>query len=1451
MSWPLDHHAMASWTSVPSIFRRLIRCLPSSSSNQDKIVLELKQLTNMLRDIREEIKAAEKREIKLELMELKDVAYDAEDILDEFKYEVMRARLKGKSAEEMDDEVDEELSDFAAASSILAEISIPQGMPDRIKKAKEKYNEISRSWEGLRLWEEIEDKEGHGSFLKKRRVDGTIKFGQTTSFVMKSEVYGRDSEKEDLIHWLFSDTSSKFSVLAVVGKGGLGKTTLAQLVYNDETVSRYFDLKIWICVSENFDIARLTKEMLEYNTMELCVLSDLSNLQDNLKVKLYGKKLLLVLDDVWNENNKLWESFRDSLTVAEAVRVIVTTRHESVAKIMQTEEPYRLGNLPEHDCWQLFQCHAFCGQNPNQFPDLIAIGKMIVKRCGGLPLAVKSLGGLLKHEKSDEESWNDVLQSELWDLDENEEILPALRLSYSRMPCHLKPCFLFCSVFPKDFTLKKKKVVRLWMAQGYVETIDERTMEELGREYFDELYSRSFFDQSSYYFKMHDSIHDMAAHISGNEYQSVVNLNQCYDLDKARHLFVKANDELMLFLLSKKLRPHLRTLCFGLDSILGSASLKFALSMTSLRALFIENIEQDEQTVPIGNLKHLRYLYIEGNMVRLHRSLGQLFNLQVLILKSTKLEVLPWEIGSLVNLQHLKIRSIVLENLPESVFLLYNLKKLKLKWCRRIRELSRSVGNLRNLQYLDLSYTGITSLPAEIWKLNKLESFFTNIIDVRKDMSWGIGELKELVNLTGLLISGLENMKIEDAKEINLKGMHQLNHLHLEWHNAEYDSDKKCFCVFLKFDQHILIDEETMAIALQNMQPHSNLKVLHLHGYDGVRYPSWIDDPSFNQLTEVFLYECGNEKITCLPMFGQLLSLEHLYLQRISHVKCIKGEFCRNMNMNSKSNNVAFPSLKYLEFKDMPEWVEWYGLLHGDLPQLKELKIRNCPRLRTLPTLPSKLEIVYIENCLKLSSVSGLHDLFHVLQLTLVDCPELEFPANVPLQAKFRMFECRECPNLNLILGPQNVSSLEKLFVTNCVRIHLPASNFFPPRLKSLWIKGYLNPLFLPQLNNFNSLHELRISGCPEIQLPLNFILPPKLEVLHIEDCLSPFVLLDLDNHNILYDVNISSCPELQLSREQFLSSKIHSFEIFNCSKVKSTLRFQSPNSLYTLKIIDCPELELSPNDSLPVSIVDLHIEDCLRLTSLVGLQHLSSLKELHISSCPELQLSSNESLPRRLNYLYIQDCLRLASLVGLPYVGNLEELRIIRCPELQLSPNDSLPVKLKYLGIKDCIRISSLVGLQYLDSLESLHLSRCPQLQISPKDSLPINLQYFHIEDCHRITSLVGFQYLDSLHTLHLSHCHVLELPLDESLPKNLQTISIIDCPKFTSLVGLQDLSSLKKLHLERCQLLRLMCDSPLPAMPNHSKIVGCPGLREWCNRNGYKYKEQVDEGDNVLRMM
>ncbi|XP_059596927.1 LOW QUALITY PROTEIN: putative disease resistance protein RGA3 [Vitis vinifera] len=251
--------------------------------------------------------------------------------------------------------------------------------------------------------------------------------------------------------------------------GGIGKTTLAKLVYNDRRVVEFFDLKAWVCVSNEFDLVRITKTILKAIDSGTSDDNDFNLLQHKLEERPTRKKFLLVLDDVWNEDYNDWDSLQTPLfnVGLYGSKIIVTTRINKVAAVMHSVHTHHLAKLSSEDCWSLFAKHAFENGNSSPHPKLEEIGKEIVKKCDELPLAAKTLGGALYSEGRVKE-WENVLNSETWDLPNN-AILPALILSYYHLPSHLKPCLAYCSIFPKDYQFEKENLILLWMAEGFLQ----------------------------------------------------------------------------------------------------------------------------------------------------------------------------------------------------------------------------------------------------------------------------------------------------------------------------------------------------------------------------------------------------------------------------------------------------------------------------------------------------------------------------------------------------------------------------------------------------------------------------------------------------------------------------------------------------------------------------------------------------------------------------------------------------------------------------------------------------------------------------------------------------------------------------------------------------------------------------------------------------------------------
>ena len=382
-------------------------------------------------------------------------------------------------------------------------------MAHKLKNVREKLDAIVEERSKFHLTEAIET-------LMDRDVNDRD-WRQTSSLVNESEVYGREKEMEKIMNRLLNNVADQYpiSVYTICGMGGLGKTTLAQLVFNDESIKKTFDLRIWVCVSDDFDITRLTKAIIE-SIEGKCSIQELDPLQRHLQGKLMGKKFLLVLDDVWNEYHEKWEGLKEAFRCgANGSVVIVTTRIEKIALMMTTTPVFHLGCLSDVDSWSLFKQRAFRMGKSEDYPHLEELGKEIVKKCGGVPLAIKALGSLMRFKGESE--WLSIKESKMWELAyEGSQVLSVLRLSYRHLKPHLRQCFTFCSIFPKDSIMRKEQLVQLWMANGFVPSRGQINLHDLGCEIFNELAWRSFFQEvtediyGKLTCKMHDLMHDLA-----------------------------------------------------------------------------------------------------------------------------------------------------------------------------------------------------------------------------------------------------------------------------------------------------------------------------------------------------------------------------------------------------------------------------------------------------------------------------------------------------------------------------------------------------------------------------------------------------------------------------------------------------------------------------------------------------------------------------------------------------------------------------------------------------------------------------------------------------------------------------------------------------------------------------------------------------------------------------
>ncbi|XP_021804615.1 putative disease resistance RPP13-like protein 1 isoform X2 [Prunus avium] len=1113
----------------------------------------------------------------------------------------------------------------------------------------------------------------------------------------------RDGDKEKLMKLLLSDDASDkdVSVITIVGMGGIGKTTLAQLLYNDDKVKEHFNLRTWAYVSEAFDVTRVTKTLLESVSSKAYDNKDLSFLQVELGQQIKGKKFLFVLDDLWNENYQdLSLLQRPFASGARGSWVIVTTRNESVAARMRTVPIHFLEQLSDEDCWLLLSKHAFENGNLSAHLYLQEVGKKIALKCNGLPLAAETLGGLLRFNTNYEE-WNSILNSNIWELPpEKCNTIPALRLSYHYLPTHLKRCFAYCSIFPKGYEFQKEDIVLLWVAESLIPQAEsEKRMEELTKKYFDDLLSRSFFQRSrNEKFTMHDLINDLAMSVSresclrweGGESHEV--------LKRVRHL-------------------------------------SYARGQFDCAAKF----------EPLYEVKHLRTFlplrreawvqpYVSKRV--LHELLPNLTCLRVLTLSEyVNIVELPNSIGNLIHLRYLNLSNTGIKRLPSIVCTLYSLQTLLLASCRSLFELPADMRKLINLRHLDCSGTQIEEMPVQIGRLKSLRTLTTFVVG--KSTGSTIGELGELSHLGGRIsILKLNNVVDgRDALQANLKNKKDLKELELAWGSEDADHSEKVRDV------------------LDKLQPCMNLEKLTVKLYGGTSFPNWLGDSAFNKIKVMRLEGCHY----CfeLPPFGQLPALKELFICEMKFLRTLGPELYGQPFQ-------PFQSLERLEFKKMKEWEEWVPSGSGgpDFPRLQELILEKCPKLRgSLPCDLPCLKKLSVEGCGVLhdqrataaTSTSTNLNYNSLQELKIKDGCQTGLLSLLETKLLSRLWII----NFNDIQCLPSINSLQSLNLLNCPTLSSFPEDGLPTSLTSLRIYSCRRLEFLPHemLAKLTSLDYLSIqNSCDSMRsFPLGIF--PKLTRLIIGNCenLESLCLIEeegaVENLSHLNELNIFGCPNLVCFPQGGLPTpNLTQLDLSRCDKLKSLPEcIHTLTALERLSIRNLQNLEsIAEDGGLPPNLQRFRIENCERLrasSSSVGdycnwgFQALVSLKYLNIGGRGSDEiletLLKQQLLPTSLHHLCIDGLSTLKSLDG----KGLAHLIVLRC-----------------LYIYSCKSLEFLPGeaLQHLTSLQELYISDCPSLQFLPEEGLPPSLSYLKIVRCSglekRYQNKTGQDHWDSI---------------------------------------------------------------------------------------------------------
>nr|XP_043628361.1 putative disease resistance RPP13-like protein 1 [Erigeron canadensis] len=1240
---------------------KYVRC-QQIHSDLKNLERSLTQITNVLNDAFE--KEITSQAVKQWLNALQHLAYDIDDILDGLATETMHYEFTRQQS-------------AASITSKVRKLIIPTCCTN-LSLSNRMHQKLDNITNRL---QDLEKEQNRLGLIVKDGRSTNINRKSQTSLVDASSIVGRQREKDELVHRLLLGGDEQcehnnFSVVPIVGMGGVGKTTLARLLYDEKQVNDCFQLKAWVCVSDDFDSFTISKVIFQSLTGENKDFADLNLLQVALREQLSDKRFLLVLDDVWSESCEDWETLVSPFhACAQGSKIIMTTRKEKLLKKLGYNHLNQLQSLAHDYAMTLFAQHALGVNNFDSHPTLRPHGEGIVKKCNGLPLALKALGRLLRTKLDEEEYWNEVLNSEIWRLEDGGGIVPALRVSYHDLSAPLKRLFAYCSSFPKDYMFDREELVLLWMAEGLLRQSPPTnlTEERLGHEYFEDLLSRSFFQHApnESFFVMHDLMNDLATSVAGEFFLKLDN-----DTEKD---------------IRKEVSGKYHHLSFVRERFVTYKKFEEISKAKSLRTFMATSA---------GLVESWQRFYLSNRI--LVDLVPRLLLLRVLCLSNFEISEVPQSIGSLRHLRYLNLSQTKITHLPESVSNLYNLHVLIVFGCSVLAKLPKSFSKLKNLRHFDIRNTPcLNKLPSGIGDLTNLQTLSKIIIE--GENGFEITELNGLKNLCGKIsIHGLDKVQSSiHAREANFS-IKRLSELDLEWSDV-FDVSRK-----------EMVEKEV----LNELKPRNeSLKQLKVVSYGGTELPNWVGDPSFLRLKHVSIHGC--KRCLSLPSLGQLPSLKTLSIKDLHEVKVVGLEL-----LGTSGTSGTFPSLEILKFKDMSGWEVWSANSGIVFPCLKELHISSCPKLAevSLELLPS-LRVLKVSGCgdgvlkslvqiastvskLKIKRISGLTDdvwrgvkkyVGAVEELRISWCEEIKYLWESAAKAskvlvKLRNLEVADCDNL-VSLGKKeegdcgsilHITSLRILNCKNMERCNVPNSletlNLFHcdsiteisfpsgggQKLKSVCIGGCKKVMkkelggygggrdkSMMLLNNVSMpiLEDLRIHNMPLLKFIIELNCFIRLTTLVIYDCSS---LESFPDHQLLGLVSLKSmyitdCLRLDASFPRGLwPPKLCQLTI---GRLKKSILEWGPQN-FPLSLVDLSLFGGSSSDDqedvidfsqlshlFPSSLAHLEISDFEKLETVSrGLQHLTSLQRLSFYTCPNIKDLPEMLFPSLLS-LRICDC--------------------------------------------------------------------------------------------------------------------------------------------------------------------------------------------------------------------
>ncbi|TVU41971.1 hypothetical protein EJB05_15535 [Eragrostis curvula] len=685
------------------------------------------------------------------LEQVRQAAHEAEDVVDEYIYLV--GQMEGANSF-----LKRALKQATDANKWRKLAAQAKFLEDRLRKITETKNRFDVS--------AAESRRDNASSYSSRHEH----LSDHSYLNHDDDFVGNAEEIKLLTEWLCDGRKDR-TIISICGMGGLGKTTIASSIYKKEEIKRMFICRAWISVSQSYRVKDLLKRiLLQLMTKNEGVphgldTMDCVNLVELLQRYLQGRRYLIVLDDVWSRDS--WPLLDNAFVKNNnGSRIVITTRIQAVASLADPNCEMKLNLLPKEEAWTLFCRKAFARLEDGNCPlNLKTCAERIVDKCQGLPLALVALGSLLSYKDMDEHEWELFYNQLRWQLSNNPElswVASVLNLSYNDLPSYLKNCFLYCGLFPEDYQIERKRLIRLWIAEGFVEdTGSETTLSDIAACYLKELASRSLLQvvkRNEYgrpkRFQMHDLVREISLTISKKEkFATTWDCPSSGSIcDGSRRVSVQKDSNIMQ---TARSSAQLRTFIVFVEEVSSSWFRDCYPCFRLLRVLCLRHCRIQQVPDNVSNLFNLHYLDLGYTKLKeIPRSIGKLRNLQTLYLKGQILD-LPSEMTMLTKLQHLLVDvgrfGSSASNKICRLEQLHTLKNIEANKC-----LVRQLGCLTRMRSLGIRKM-VGSYNADFWtsvnKMASLNSLSVTTADRDRDVL-DLADLKSLPYLEKLMLSG-------------------------------------------------------------------------------------------------------------------------------------------------------------------------------------------------------------------------------------------------------------------------------------------------------------------------------------------------------------------------------------------------------------------------------------------------------------------------------------------------------------------------------------------------------------------------------------------------------------------------------------------------------------------------------------------------------------------------